>query len=160
MINGILGNGYIQSPVTVGTTEFVKIHYVGFTLPFDDRSLLPWTVGNLRNDDDDSLVASAMTLRELEKEGLKTVHEIDNTGFDYVRYVDPPVYIESNSTWLVHAGKGKASVANYFPVHEGLWIIRSQNDNDLDKKKDNKCVQNGDAIFLQHSETKEGVPGH
>ena len=154
VIDGILGNGYIQSPVTVGATEFDDIYYEGFTLPSTDRSLLPWMGGNLRYDDDNSLVASAMSPRELEMEGFKTVHGIDNIGFDYVRYVDPPVYIESNSTWLARSDEGKAFAANYFPIDSGLWIIRSQNNNDLDKK-DKQCLRYGDAIFLQHNETKD-----
>eukprot|EP00579_Thalassiosira_antarctica_P021410 CAMPEP_0201958372 /NCGR_PEP_ID=MMETSP0904-20121228/5553_1 /ASSEMBLY_ACC=CAM_ASM_000553 /TAXON_ID=420261 /ORGANISM="Thalassiosira antarctica, Strain CCMP982" /LENGTH=269 /DNA_ID=CAMNT_0048503703 /DNA_START=38 /DNA_END=847 /DNA_ORIENTATION=- len=66
VLEGLIGEAYLPSPVTIRGLTFEEFHYVGFALPgssvnvfSDSSSLVPWMGGVLRSDVDNSIIASA-----------------------------------------------------------------------------------------------------
>jgi len=88
LLQGLRGEAFIRSPLTIGDSTFDNYHYIGFAFPNDaDESLVPWISGTVRRDRDDSVVASADTPEDLERlvneaerfKDAARAHQVDDT---------------------------------------------------------------------------------
>lgn len=165
ILNGLLGKVYLPSPVTVGNTKFRDIYYVGFAIPTrdDDGNIImtPWMSGVMRKDDDSKthVANSTYSSGELEKKAYAAINEIEETsGFDFVRYGDQHVYLQSNSRdslWLAPAPEdnGTGVVTNENVVEgQGSWILQSRpydTNGELNDPKYGQCLKYGDTIYLR-----------
>eukprot|EP00581_Thalassiosira_minuscula_P007537 CAMPEP_0183702230 /NCGR_PEP_ID=MMETSP0737-20130205/397_1 /TAXON_ID=385413 /ORGANISM="Thalassiosira miniscula, Strain CCMP1093" /LENGTH=1178 /DNA_ID=CAMNT_0025928805 /DNA_START=113 /DNA_END=3649 /DNA_ORIENTATION=- len=163
VLNGLIGEAYIPSPVRIGGMTFEEFHYIGFALPGDgdetssDSDLLvPWMGGMLRFDDDDSIVASAYSPEVLAEMGLAEISS--GSGHKYLKYGDQ-IYLQSSSVdyrWLKRDNStGNVMTKDYFAessrsIAAGYkWHVRSMvGDPVLSDPKQGQCVKYGDMIFL------------
>jgi len=71
---GLIGDSLLRSPVTIGTTEFMKMYYSGYSIE-TDGIMQPWLSGSLRIDDSDSkIIANAKRPNDLETLGREHIN--------------------------------------------------------------------------------------
>mmetsp|Transcript_2965 Transcript_2965/g.6510 ORF Transcript_2965/g.6510 Transcript_2965/m.6510 type:complete len:1386 (+) Transcript_2965:77-4234(+) len=159
ILNGLVGEAYIPSPVTINGMAFEEFHYIGFAIPSSNsaRQIVPWMGGVLRRDNDNSIVASAQTPDLLAEMGLAEISA--GKGHKYLKYGDA-IFLQVASLdyrWLKRGNStSNAMTRDYFPEvgqsakADYQWHVRSMVVGNIvsSDPKQGQCVRYGDILFL------------
>lgn len=171
MLEGLKGDAYLASPVTLGTSRFQGYHYVGFALPMAEPGpngfLAPWMSGSIRRDSDNEVVAYAKTPEELELIAYAAIYDIERQEPDYVRYGEKLHFqvMSRDNRWLSGGRSGRGEVITRDKLQDDYelsdnvrityeWIVHSNpntivNEEEEEEERDGHCVRYGDKIYLK-----------
>jgi hypothetical protein len=161
IIKGLLGEAYIERPVTVGTTRFETMYYTGYAIPSADGSIIPWMSGSLHNHKDDKFVAKGNTPEDLEMAAFKVMNNLEIPRLQYLKY-EHPIYIQSgsvNSFWLIHDYNYRIYGGKYNDAKDygGSWIFQKipniENTTSISQDSNSNtapCIRYGDAIYIRY----------
>uniref|UniRef100_A0A7S1BZC7 Bulb-type lectin domain-containing protein n=1 Tax=Corethron hystrix TaxID=216773 RepID=A0A7S1BZC7_9STRA len=161
IVDGLLGELFLPSPLTIGTTTFDNFYYEGFAI-LEGGEFKPWLGGKIRTDMTDIIVAEGITPRQLELDAYIFMKGIDPNKIrqSFVKYGDP-VYLQNNAqdlTWLsggrVPDGRGVHAQNIYDELDASdsyKWSFRTIKDMD-DSTPDpqaGECLKYGDTVYLE-----------